>query len=64
MVEQGTILDRIDFNIEHAKKDIKEGNKALEKVVKAETSTRAKSCLKFLIASITCSLITLIIKFS
>lgn len=41
VVEQGTILDRIDHNIESAKEDVKEANVHLEAVHKKEKSGRA-----------------------
>ena len=46
VVEQGTILDRIDYNIESARDDTREANKHLEAVKKSETSTRARACIK------------------
>ena len=42
VVEQGTILDRIDYNIQHAKQHVQKGNKELEKTYKRESSWRAK----------------------
>lgn len=36
VVEQGTILDRIDFNIEQAHTNLKLGNKELTKTLKRE----------------------------
>jgi hypothetical protein len=32
IVDQGTVLDRIDYNIEHAATDIDQGHKELEQV--------------------------------
>ena len=46
VVEQGTILDRIDYNIESAKEDTLNANKNLEAVQKSEKSTRARNCIK------------------
>lgn len=41
VVEQGTILDRIDHNIEMAKEDTEKATKILEKVYTSEKSRRA-----------------------
>jgi syntaxin 16 len=41
VIEQGTILDRIDYNIEEAKTNVKKGNVELQKTLKRETSFRA-----------------------
>ena len=46
VVEQGTILDRIDYNIESAKEDTINANKNLEAVQKMEKSNRARNCIK------------------
>lgn len=45
VVEQGTVLDRIDYNIEHAKQNIEKGNVELQKTFKRESSWRAKGCI-------------------
>lgn len=46
VVEQGTILDRIDYNIESAKDDMVSANKDLSAVHKSEKSIRARNCIK------------------
>lgn len=46
VVEQGTILDRIDYNIESAKEDTINANKNLQAVSTSEKSTRARRCIK------------------
>ncbi len=45
VVEQGTILDRIDFNIEVAHTNVVKGNVELVKTLKREDSWRAKGCI-------------------
>ena len=46
VVEQGTILDRIDYNVAQAKEHVEMANVELEKTRKAETSTRAQACIR------------------
>lgn len=62
VVEQGTILDRIDFNIEEAHKDTKQAVVHLEKTVKIEKSMRGKGVIGCLVASILVCLILLTMK--
>ena len=62
VVEQGTILDRIDYNIECAHKDTKQAVVHLEKTIEIETSMRSKSLLMCLISSILLCLILLVLK--
>lgn len=51
VVEQGTVLDRIDYNVSAARKQVEEGKKELDKAANAEKSTRAKSVLTCLVTS-------------
>ena len=61
VVEQGTILDRIDYNIEEAHSDTKQANVHLEKTVKLEKSARARSVIICLMVSIlVCTLLLII----
>lgn len=45
VIEQGTILDRIDFNIEESLQHTKKGKKHLVEAKKASESTRARSII-------------------
>ena len=64
VVEQGSILDRIDYNIESAKNDTIEANKHLEAVRKSETSKRARACIKCQLTAIGALVIVIAIKFA
>lgn len=64
VVEQGSILDRIDYNVECAHKDVVQANVHLEKTVKIEKSFRSKGALGCLIVSILLCLIILAAKHS
>ena len=64
VIEQGTILDRIDYNIENAAVHIEEANVALEKTHKVEKSTRARSCLICLAVAILVLVLILVLKWS
>ena len=41
VVEQGTVLDRIENNVPEARKQVEDGKKELDKGANAEKSTRA-----------------------
>ena len=62
VVEQGTILDRIDYNIEQAHKDVKQGVVHLENTKNIEKSARSRSVIIFLFAAIMICLFLLILK--
>lgn len=64
VVEQGTILDRIDYNIETAHKDVVQANVHLTSTVKIEKSFRSKGMLSCLIVSIIVCLLLLMLKHS
>lgn len=52
VIEQGTVLDRIDYNLKEAKENVKKANVELHKTVKKEQSCRAQGCMACLIVSI------------
>jgi syntaxin 16 len=52
VIEQGTILDRIDYNIEDARQNVKKANVELNKTLKRESSCRARGCMGCLFTSI------------
>lgn len=62
VVEQGTVLDRIDYNIDHARGAVQKANKELDKTLKRETSFRAKGCMSCLVTGIALSLGLLVLK--
>lgn len=64
VVEQGTILDRIDYNVLEAKESMEQANVHLEKTVEIEKSSRARGCVYFLAFSIFLCLLLLTIKWS
>ena len=43
VVEQGTVLDRIDFNISDSRQNIRKGNKELQKIIDADNNPRVKA---------------------
>jgi len=50
VIDQGSILDRIDFNIEQVVHQSKEANVQLQKAEKSQKSNRAMKCLFVLVA--------------
>lgn len=64
VVEQGTILDRIDHNVEVAKEETQKATKILDKVRKSEKSKRAQACIKCQVMSIAILLGVAFLKFS
>ena len=64
VVEQGTVLDRIDYNIHEAKESTAKANVHLEKTVKMEKSTRSRNCILFLAIMIFILASLLILKWS
>lgn len=63
VVEQGTILDRIDHNIDSAKEDMKEAVVHLDKTLQRETSRRAQGVIKCQVFTIAILVIVIVIKY-
>jgi len=63
-VEQGTILDRIDHNLESAKEDTRGAVEHLEAVREMDKSPRALACIKCQVATIIVLLLVVLIKFT
>jgi syntaxin 16 len=59
VVEQGTILDRIDYNMENVVKDTTQANKELTKAEEAQKSSRVQKCILALVAFIIFNLLLL-----
>lgn len=57
VVEQGTILDRIDYNMENVVKDTAEANKQLTKAEEIQKSSRLQKCILMLVAFIVLNLL-------
>ena len=57
VVEQGTVLDRIDYNIENVAKDTREANKELVKAEETQKSSRLQKCILILVAFIVLNLL-------
>ena len=64
VIEQGTVLDRIDFNIENAAVHVEKANENLESALKIEKSTRARSCMICLAVGIIIMMVLLAVKWS
>lgn len=59
--EQGTVLDRIDYNIEQTQVQVHEGYKQLQKAERYQRSNRKMHCILILGATIIVLVILLII---
>ena len=52
IIEQGSVMDRIDENIFEARYQVHEGKDQLEGVLKKENSPKASACIVCLVQSI------------
>ena len=62
VVEQGTILDRIDYNMENVVHDTNEANKELVKAEEAQKSARVQKCILALVAFIILNLLIMTLR--
>lgn len=62
VVHQGTILDRIDYNIEQTLDNVIQGNQELEAAEKHQRCTRATGCILLMIVCIVILALALILK--
>ncbi len=49
VIDQGTILDRIDYNMENAVENVKEGIKHLEKAEESQKNAMSVKCIIVLV---------------
>lgn len=62
VIDQGTVLDRIDHNVEEALDNFGKGQKELAKAEEKSKSARAKSCIACLLSFIAFFTIMLFLK--
>mmetsp|Transcript_27025 Transcript_27025/g.62433 ORF Transcript_27025/g.62433 Transcript_27025/m.62433 type:complete len:308 (+) Transcript_27025:90-1013(+) len=62
VIDQGSILDRIDYNIEQVVDQSKEANVQLQKAEKSQKSNRATKCMLFLVVINVVLILVLIMK--
>jgi syntaxin 16 len=62
VIDQGTVLDRIDYNIEQVVVQSREANVQLQKAEKSQKSNRAMKCIMMLVAVNLVLILILIIK--
>jgi len=62
VIDQGTILDRIDYNMEAVVEHTKTGIKQLEKAEKHQKNARPMKCIMCLLVTITILVILLVLK--
>eukprot|EP01016_Furgasonia_blochmanni_P023172 TRINITY_DN2509_c0_g1_i5.p1 TRINITY_DN2509_c0_g1~~TRINITY_DN2509_c0_g1_i5.p1 ORF type:complete len:273 (-),score=69.51 TRINITY_DN2509_c0_g1_i5:62-880(-) len=64
VIDQGTILDRIDYNIEQSLTNVQKANKSLTKADEYQKNNKANICIKMLIGMIVFFTIILILKYT
>merc|ERR1719361_2583867 len=62
VIEQGTILDRIDYNVEQSLHKVKSGTNELRKADEYSKKARTMKCILFLLCIITVLTLILIFK--
>merc|ERR1712224_397355 len=62
VIDQGTVLDRIDYNIEQVAIKSREATVQLEKAYKIQRSARSLKCIMFLIIAIFILLVIIIMQ--
>jgi syntaxin 16 len=64
VIEQGSMLDRIDYNIDQTLQSLKTGEKDLKAAERAQKSQRALLCICLLVTTIIVLLAILVWKWS
>lgn len=62
VIEQGTVLDRIDYNLESAVAQVDQGVTQLEKAERKQKQGLAATCIMFLLLAIVILIIFVVIK--
>ncbi len=62
VIDQGTMLDRIDYNVEQVVNQSREANVQLVKAEKAHKSARATKCIIFFVVAICIEVLLLMVK--
>lgn len=62
VIDQGTILDRIDYNLEHTDMNIEEGIVEIKKANEYQKSSRTKMCILLLLILIVCTVVVIVIR--
>ncbi|KNE73310.1 hypothetical protein AMAG_17478 [Allomyces macrogynus ATCC 38327] len=62
VIEQGSLLDRIDYNMQQAAANVESGNEELDKAVKHQASARKKMLIYLLVLAIVAVIVLLALK--
>jgi len=62
VIDQGTILDRIDYNLEQVSATVEEGRKQLTKAEKHQKNSRMIICIYFLMVAVAVMLVIVVIQ--